>query len=102
MTTKFAQIFRSELAACKETGTLPQRLHELLRELFTRTRPETQEVEGVNGMLKRMLTLSLAISLELLSSRMVIKKANGAAAGRRGRLTSSGKPRPPPGPASGP
>ena len=77
--TKLARLCRRDLEVARDTGKLLGPLRGLLVELFGCTRPDTQAVEGVNSMLRRMLTLAPSVSLELLSSRLIIKKALAAA-----------------------
>jgi hypothetical protein len=77
--TKLARLFRRDLEVARDTGKLLGPLRGLLVELFGCTRPDTQAVEGVNSMLRRMLNLAPHLSVELLSSRLIIKKALAAA-----------------------
>ena len=77
--TKLARLCRRDLEVARDTGKLLGPLRGLLGELFACTSPDTQAVEGVNSMLRRMLTLAPSVSLELLSSRLIIKKAMAAA-----------------------
>ena len=74
-TAKFATAFRDELLTSSHTGLLNPYLYQLLAEVFTLTPLETQEVEGMNGMLKKIYELAPAIKLPLMSDRLLIKKA---------------------------
>ena len=69
---KFRYIFRCDIEAAACTGVINEKLHGFVLALgaaWTRCM-ETQEIEGVNGIIKHIIRLALAISFPLLSSRI--------------------------------
>ncbi len=59
---------------CADRGTLSYDLWQLLRCLMRMLAVDTQEIEGLNSVIKHVLGLAPAMGLKLLSSRALIKK----------------------------
>lgn len=78
-TSKFRHIFRQALQHAADTGLLQDDLYEFLSDLSSMWELDTQEVEGMNGLIKLMLGLAPNIRLPLLSARVTIKKTLAAA-----------------------
>jgi hypothetical protein len=76
-TLKLIVLFEADLQAAATTGLLSPELHGVLTEAFDNLSTDSQEVESVNSILSRIVTLSPAIQKELLSSRLMIKKHLG-------------------------
>ncbi len=71
---KLGYIFKAELTAAASDGFLSPKLFDLLYSIFDTLKLDTQEIEGINGLLKRCIDLAPNIAVELLSSRMLAKK----------------------------
>lgn len=71
---KLGQCFRREIELAAMHGTLCIQLFTLILSLLSSVRLDTQEVEGINSILKRAVDLAPAISADLLAARMVCKK----------------------------
>ena len=71
---KLGLCFRREIELAAQDGTLCRQLFTLLFALLSSVRLDTQEVEGINSILKRAVDLAPAISADLLAARMVCKK----------------------------
>ncbi len=76
-TLKIAVLFRHQLSHAVSTGRLHYPLFEFLKTLFLCWPTDTQEIEGVNSIISRMVSLAPAIQLPLLSARITVKKALG-------------------------
>ena len=78
ITWKLPQVFRQELEHCVNTGMLlNDELWNLLNGLTKMLIIDTQEVEGMNSILKRNVTIAPAILLPLAAARVMIKKELG-------------------------
>eukprot|EP00969_Alexandrium_andersonii_P173615 7675694-Alexandrium_andersonii.AAC.1 len=71
---KLRRTFAGELARAAADGTLDGELWHLLRSVGRAIGTDTQQLEGVNSMVKHMTKLAPNMKLRLLSSRVVIKK----------------------------
>lgn len=74
-TMKVRTLFRGELLLAVSDGTLDESLHALLVEVSRMWALDTQEIEGVNSIIKYATHLSPNLSWKLLSARMTIKKS---------------------------
>ena len=74
-TRKFVSLFREDLELSKKSGCIEPMLFQLLSEAFRMLPLETQEVEGINSIVKRIVKIAPSIKLPLLSDRVLIKKA---------------------------
>ena len=75
---KFAHIFRTELEICIQSGgTLCCRVWLLVRSIAEHLPSSTQEVEGMNSFITLQSKRSPSMLLDLLSSRLTIKKKLG-------------------------
>jgi hypothetical protein len=72
---KITKQFYNDLSLAALEGTLSERLHDLLVQIAWQLFQDTAEIEGMNSILKIMIKKSPNIHLELLSSRLTIKKA---------------------------
>ncbi len=77
---KIVTLFRHELEHVKDTGCCPKQLWFQIYNLSKTYSPRTDTVEGVNSFVKLQGTKSPNISLELLSSRLTIKRKIGCVA----------------------
>jgi len=73
-TKKFVDFFKSELKHCSKTGMLDHFVHQLLTDFFEMMVLDTQEIEGANSIVKKMVHLAPNIHLPLLSDRLLMKK----------------------------
>jgi hypothetical protein len=73
-TIKFKHVFRRCLIEAANTGTVHERVYELVWQLAQTWFTDTQEIEGTNGVLKHMLAISPSLGWSLLSSRVTIRK----------------------------
>jgi hypothetical protein len=76
-TLKLRLIFERELLGAAETGKIDPVLWEFLDDLFNMTAENTQDIEGVNSVIRHIVDLAPSVSLATLSSRVVIKKILG-------------------------
>lgn len=67
-------IFVSALRIAANTGCLDYRLWLLLETIAQQWKMDTQEIEGVNNIIKYLMALCPALAWELLASRITIKK----------------------------
>ena len=84
-TIKFSFLFGKQLEEASRTGMLHPRVHALVTAIAAAWRTDTQEVEGVNDVLKHVYRLGPNISWPLLSSRLTIKKFSGLLGSSRER-----------------
>ena len=69
-------LFRRDLLECVRTGgKISMRLYALMYLVAISWRSDTQEIEGVNSMLKLELASSPAMLLQTLDARIGLKKA---------------------------
>ena len=73
-TAKFRVAFNAELFDSSQTGLLDEFIFSLLTDIANHWGLDTQNIEGINGMLKRILTLAPNISLPLMSARVCVAK----------------------------
>lgn len=73
-TQKFRDLLKDDLGRCSSTGCLEPMLHQLLFESFSLLVMDTQEVEGCNSIIKKVVQIAPSIKLPLLSDRLMIKK----------------------------
>ncbi|CAK0860920.1 unnamed protein product, partial [Prorocentrum cordatum] len=71
---KIAKCFEDELKVTKQDGTIHPELFKLLTVIVHMIPVDTQAVEGMNSMIKFIIKLAPAIGLELLSTRLYLKK----------------------------
>ncbi len=71
---KLGTIFKTELERASNDGRLAKHMFNFLWALFSMAKLDTQEIEGINGLLKRCIDLAPHISPDLLSARMTSKK----------------------------
>jgi hypothetical protein len=76
---KLATLFGSEMRSAAQTGQLCPRLHDMLSLAFGILMVDTQEIEGVNSIIKYVTTISPNISTSLLQSRILINKKPSSA-----------------------
>lgn len=74
-TRKVKHLFAEEMTECVQHGTCARRLWLLLASWRRHAIGHTKAIEGTNSMIKQVGTRCPNISLELLSSRIVLKKA---------------------------
>jgi hypothetical protein len=74
ITPKLGTIFKSDLEMAASEGRLPRRLFNLVHDMFLMLKLDTQEIEGINGLLKRICDMAPAISPDLLAARILAKK----------------------------
>lgn len=72
---KIAHTFREELLAAVASGTLHERLFHLIQAVCRMMTCDTQEIEGMNSIIKHAIHHAPAIHLPLLNSRVLIKKS---------------------------
>jgi hypothetical protein len=75
MTRKIKHHFGDQLMHSAQTGFIHCDLHQLLDDIFEMFMTDTQEVEGINSIIKKITDIAPAIKLALLSDRVVIKKS---------------------------
>ena len=73
-TPKLIILFEADVERAAETGLLSAELHGILRAAFNNLCTDSQEIEGVNSILRRIVTLAPSIRQPLLSSRILVKK----------------------------
>lgn len=66
-----ALLFQHDLTIARDTGTIRPDLFELLRCVFRMIHPGTQEIEGINSLVKHITDLAPSIGVRLLTSRIV-------------------------------
>ncbi|CAK0870089.1 unnamed protein product, partial [Prorocentrum cordatum] len=71
---KLRSTFNDELFHASQTGLLDGQLYKLLVDVSELCPIDTDEIEGISGMIKHMSRTSPSIQLKLMSSRVVIKK----------------------------
>jgi hypothetical protein len=74
MAWKMGIIFRPELEVSAREGTMARELYDLVFKIFSMIKMDTQEIEGINSLVKRCVDMAPSISPGLLSARMVTKK----------------------------
>ena len=73
---KFRFLFEADLQFCANTGRMAPDLWSLFACLFRLMwTTDSQEMEGVNSIIRKVVDLAPAIQLELLAARICIKKA---------------------------
>ena len=91
-TRKIWNQFECDLKRSSETGLCTRRLYAVIRAIAHLAQGDTQEVEGTNSLVKIMGERCPNISLELLSSRICMRKA--LCQGARGAASSWNDVRP--------
>lgn len=81
-TRKIRTILKDELNVAKTSGKCPQKLYAVVFAIGQKMFSDVQEMEGLNSLVKLIGNRAPNISLELLSSRISLKKRMGI--GRRG------------------
>ncbi len=76
-TLKVIVIFEQELVAAASSGMLDYELWVVVTSMFGHLHTDSQEIEGVNSILRRIVTIAPSIQQQLLSSRLQIKKHLG-------------------------
>eukprot|EP00969_Alexandrium_andersonii_P026269 1146270-Alexandrium_andersonii.AAC.1 len=71
---KIASTLQPWLQASKSTGRLDPRIHEMFTYIAHLLPADTQEIEGMNSIIKRTMTIAPGIGLELLNTRTLLKK----------------------------
>ena len=74
----FRASWRQQLEQAARTGQLDARLFKFITHLARAWALDTGEIEGVNSVLKRIVSISPAIEWALISARTVIKKSVAA------------------------
>ena len=90
-TAKICTIFKSELSACAQSGTLDSGLHSIILQWRVKARCDIQLIESANSVITRMTGLSKCLEQPLMSTRFTIKKElaeHGVA--RRGCVAAQG------------
>ena len=72
---KLKIVFEMDLVQAREAGTLSQECFDFVWWLCRMWRGCTQEIEGLNGMLKMLIPRAPSVSLELASARICVRKA---------------------------
>ena len=73
-TAKVWIMFKDDFECCARTSTVPANLHTFISDLNSQWVVDSQYVEGVNGVLKRIVTQCPGISLPLLSARTSMRR----------------------------
>ena len=72
---KFRELFKADLGVCSASGVIDPLLAQLVAESFSSLLVlDTQEIEGCNSIIKKVVQLAPSIKLPLLSDRLMIKK----------------------------
>jgi len=74
ITWKVVALFPEELQHAEKTGKLDANLYKLLLAISKLLMSDTQEIEGMNSVIKRVLEIAPAIGLRLVCARLMIKK----------------------------
>ena len=77
-TLKFCILFGNEIRQCAANGKLDAYVHRLVLTVCHMFRTNTQQIEGLNSVLKRMLNVSRGMGQRLASARLSIKHQLGA------------------------
>jgi hypothetical protein len=78
LTLKYRLLFEYELVSASETGTFDAELWQFTQDMFDMTVDNTQDIEGLNSIIKHVVDLAPRIELKTLSARVQIKKMLGS------------------------
>ena len=71
---KLRELFRREISAAANTGTLDARVHDFIHGIAAAWDLDTTEIEGINSIIKVLTKRSAVVTWKLLSARIGIKK----------------------------
>eukprot|EP00974_Lingulodinium_polyedra_P035136 3374723-Lingulodinium_polyedra.AAC.1 len=80
---KLRVLFAVELQEASQSGLCNKRLWRLVADLMSVWHTNTQEVEGVNSIIKKIVQLAPNVSWKVLAARISIKKGCGCMAPSR-------------------
>ena len=75
VTLKLVTLFATQLRETEQTGQLDKFLYDMIDEILAVWLLDTQEIEGINSVIKHITKLARSISIQLLSDRVKCKKS---------------------------